>query len=128
MIKRLFRHSLPILALSVVPMAMASMSARAAQAPGSSVHFYSSCGDIRRHLVKAPDGDYLIYNNGNLFTVYCDDMSSNMPREYIDLVKTGYGENYTQYTTAARHRGRMSAQRSRSCASTRPASRWTSAT
>lgn len=98
MIKRLFRHSLPILALSVVPMAMASMSAQAAPAPGSSVHFYSSCGDIRRHLVKAPDGDYLIYNNGNLFTVYCDDMSSNMPREYIDLVKTGYGENFSQYT------------------------------
>jgi hypothetical protein len=74
------------------------MPAQAAPAPGSSVHFYSSCGDIRRHLVKAPDGDYLLYNNGNLFTVYCDDMSSNMPREYIDLVKTGYGANFSQYT------------------------------
>ena len=98
MIKRLFRHSLPILALSVVPMAIAAMPAQAAPAPGSSVHFYGSCGDIRRHLVKAPDGDYLLYNNGNLFTVYCDDMSSNMPREYIDLVKTGYGANFSQYT------------------------------
>jgi hypothetical protein len=97
-IKRLFRHSLPILALSVVPMAIAAMPAQAAPVPGSSVHFYSSCGDIRRHLVKAPDGDYLLYNNGNLFTVYCDDMSSNMPREYIDLVKTGYGANFSQYT------------------------------
>jgi hypothetical protein len=74
------------------------MPAQAAPAPGSSVHFYSSCGDIRRHLVKAADGDYLLYNNGNLFTVYCDDMSSNMPREYIDLVKTGYGANFSQYT------------------------------
>jgi GON domain len=97
-IKRLFRHSLPILALSVVPMAIASMPAQAAPVPGSSVHFYSSCGDIRRHLVKAPDGDYLIYDNGNLFTVYCDDMSSNMPREYIDLGETGYGANFSQYT------------------------------
>jgi hypothetical protein len=79
-------------------MAIAAMPAQAAPAPGSSVHFYSSCGDIRRHLVKAPDGDYLLYNNGNLFTVYCDDMSSNMPREYIDLVKTGYGANFSQYT------------------------------
>jgi hypothetical protein len=74
------------------------MPAQAAPAPGSSVHFYSSCGDIHRHLVKAPDGDYLLYNSGNLFTVYCDDMSGNTPREYIDLVKTGYGANFSQYT------------------------------
>ncbi len=98
MVKRLFRHSGPILALSVIPMAAAAMPAQAAPVPGSSVKFYSSCADIRRHLVKAPDGDYLLYNNGNLFTVYCDDMSSNMPREYIDLVKTGYGANFSQYT------------------------------
>ena len=105
MIKRLFRHSLSILALSVVPMAIAAMPAQAAPAPGSSVHFYSSCGDIRRHLVKAPDGDYLLYNNGNLFTVYCDDMSSNTPREYIDLVKTGYGANFSQYTAGGASAG-----------------------
>jgi hypothetical protein len=104
-IKRLFRHSLPILALSVVPMAMASMPAQAAPAPGSSVHFYSSCGDIRRHLVKAPGGDYLIYNSGNLFTVYCDDMSSNTPREYINLAKTGYAANFSQYTAGGASNG-----------------------
>jgi GON domain-containing protein len=96
-VKRLFRHSLPILALSVVPLAVATMPAQAAPAPGSSVQFYSSCADIHRHLVKAPDGDYVLYNNGNLFTVYCDDMSA-MPREYIDLVKTWYGSNFSQYT------------------------------
>lgn len=79
-------------------MAIAVIPAQAAPVPRSSVQFYSSCGDIHRHLVKAPDGDYLLYNNGNLFTVYCDDMSSNMPREYIDLVKTGYGANFSQYT------------------------------
>jgi hypothetical protein len=79
-------------------MAIAAIPAQAAPVPGSSVHFYSSCGDIHRHLVKAPDGDYLLYNSGNLFTVFCDDMSSNMPREYIDLVKTGYGANFSQYT------------------------------
>ena len=86
-------------------MAIAAMPAQAAPAPGSSVHFYSSCGDIRRHLVKAPDGDYLLYNNGNLFTVYCDDMSSNTPREYIDLVKTGYGANFSQYTAGGASAG-----------------------
>jgi GON domain len=97
-IKRLFRQSLPILALSVVPMAIAAMPAQAVPAPGSSVQFYSSCADIHRHLVKAPDGDYLLYNNGTLFTVYCDDMYTNAPREYIDLAKTGNGANFSQYT------------------------------
>jgi GON domain len=97
-VKRLFRHSLPILALSVVPMAIAAMPAQAAPVPGPSVQFYSSCGAIHRHLVKAPDGDYLLYNNGNLFTVYCDGMSSKTPTEYINLVKTGYGANFSQYT------------------------------
>jgi GON domain len=97
-VKRLFRHSLPILALSVVPLAAATVTAQAAPVPASSVQFYKSCADIHRHLVKAPDGDYLLYNNGNLFTVYCDDMSTNMPREYIDLVKTGYNANFSQYT------------------------------
>jgi GON domain-containing protein len=104
-VKRLFRHSLPILALSVVPLAIATMPAQAAPVPASPVQFYSSCGDIHRHLVKAPDGDYLLYNNGNLFTVYCDDMSTNMPREYIDLVKTGPGANFSQYTAGGASKG-----------------------
>jgi hypothetical protein len=103
-VKRLFRHSLPILALSVVPLAAATMPAQAAPVPASPVQFYKSCADIHRHLVKAPDGDYLLYNNGNLFTVYCDDMSTNMPREYIDLVKT-YGANFSQYTAGGASTG-----------------------
>ncbi|HEX3513547.1 MAG TPA: GON domain-containing protein [Trebonia sp.] len=74
------------------------MPAQAAPVPASSVQFYKSCTDIHRHLVKAPDGDYLLYNNGNLFTVYCDDMSTNTPREYIDLIDTWSGENFSQYT------------------------------
>jgi GON domain len=103
--KRLFRHSVPILALSVVPMAVAAMPAQAAPVPGSSVKFYSSCADIHRHLVKAPDGDYLLYNNGNLFTVYCDDMSTT-PREYIDLTSTGPGANFSQYTAGGASPGK----------------------
>ena len=106
MFKRLFRHSVPILALSVIPMAAAAMPAQAAPVPGSSVKFYSSCADIHRHLVKAPDGDYLLYNNGNLFTVYCDDMSSNMPREYIDLTSTGPWANFSQYTAGGASPGK----------------------
>jgi hypothetical protein len=73
--------------------------------PGSSVKFYSSCADIHRHLVKAPDGDYLLYNNGNLFTVYCDNMST-MPREYIDLTSTGPWANFSQYTAGGASPGR----------------------
>ena len=87
-------------------MAVAAMPAQAAPVPGSSVKFYSSCADIHRHLVKAPDGDYLLYNNGNLFTVYCDDMSSNMPREYIDLTSTGPWANFSQYTAGGASPGK----------------------
>lgn len=97
MVKRLFRHSLSILALSVAPLAVATLPAQAAPVPGSSLPFYSSCAGIHQHLVRAPDGDYLLYNNGNLFTVYCDGMSTT-PREYINLTKTGSSENFSQYT------------------------------
>ena len=86
-------------------MAVAAMPAQAAPVPGSSVKFYSSCADIHRHLVKAPDGDYLLYNNGNLFTVYCDDMSTT-PREYIDLTSTGPGANFSQYTAGGASPGK----------------------
>jgi len=86
-------------------MAAAAMPAQAAPMPGSSVKFYSSCADIHRHLVKAPDGDYLLYDNGNLFTVYCDDMST-MPREYIDLTSTGPWANFSQYTAGGASPGK----------------------
>ena len=102
-------------------MAIAAIPAQAAPVPGSSVHFYSSCGDIHRHLVKAPDGDYLLYNSGNLFTVFCADMSSNMPREYIDLVKTGYGANFSQYTAGGASPGTSVRTSFAGCASTRTA-------
>jgi hypothetical protein len=116
--KRLFRHSVPILALSILPLALAALPAQAAPVPASSVQFYSSCADIHRHLVKVPDGDYLLYNDGNLFTVYCADMSTT-PREYINLAKTGGSANFSQYTAGGASPGRPSAQRSPGCASIR---------
>lgn len=67
-------------------------------AHASSVTLFSSCEAIKKHLAQAPDGDYLLFNNGNLLTVYCAGMSTMMPKEYLDLNMTGAGANFSQYT------------------------------
>lgn len=61
------------------------------------VFLFSSCQDARNHLVQAPDGQYILLNNGRAFTVYCYDMAGT-PREYISLADTGTDVNFSQYT------------------------------
>src|SRR5262249_24465071 len=56
-----------------------------------------SCQGVRTFAPNAPDGDYLLFNNGRLITVYCADMST-APKEYIDLGRTGPNVNFSQYT------------------------------
>ncbi len=56
-----------------------------------------TCQDIRDADPSAGDGDYEIYPNGNMFTVYCHDMSGT-PSDYLTLVNTGGNFNYGQYT------------------------------
>lgn len=56
-----------------------------------------SCQAIHNQNPFAPDGNYVLYNSGNLFTVFCYDMRK-APREYIDLAATATGENFSQYT------------------------------
>lgn len=80
-----------ISALTVVPMAMG-----AAPADASPVHLFSTCEAIKEGQPAARDGNYLLYNGGNLFTAYCYDMAAT-PREYIDLAETA-DANYSQYT------------------------------
>jgi hypothetical protein len=93
MFKHLFRWtSIPISALIGVPMAMGATPAGAPD-----VHLFSTCSAIKASLPVAPDGDYLLYKGGNLFTAYCDNMATE-PREYIDLAKTGASGNFSQYT------------------------------
>jgi parallel beta-helix repeat protein len=56
---------------------------------------YASCAEIRAAFPTAPDGDYLLNHDGNVFQVYCADMDSS-PVEYLSL-GNAY-ENYAQYT------------------------------
>jgi hypothetical protein len=56
---------------------------------------YASCQEIRAASPAAPDGDYLINNEGNAFQVYCDNMDGT-PVEYLSLWDSD--ENYAQYT------------------------------
>ncbi|HKS47229.1 MAG TPA: GON domain-containing protein [Amycolatopsis sp.] len=58
---------------------------------------FTSCQDVRTHILRAPDGEYVLSNSGRVFTVYCHDMAGT-PREYIDLTGTGPNTNFSQYT------------------------------
>lgn len=70
-----------------------------AQAPAQAapLPLFSSCQAIRRLIPFAQDGNYLLINNGRIFTVYCHNMST-APSEYITLARTGPDANFSQYT------------------------------
>ena len=57
----------------------------------------ANCADVKAANVAAADGTYQIVLDGAALTVYCADMSST-PQEYISLVMTAAGENFSQYT------------------------------
>jgi hypothetical protein len=65
---------------------------------------FASCMDIRDANPTAQDGVYEISPNGQRFSVYCYDMSSN-PREYLELVQTGLGYNFSQHTSGGAYLG-----------------------
>lgn len=73
-----------------------AMTAAPAQADPVQLLF-PTCQDIRTHLLRVPDGDYMLSNNGRIFTVYCYDMAG-APREYLNLASVGSNVNYSQYT------------------------------
>jgi hypothetical protein len=58
---------------------------------------FGNCQDIKTAIPGAKDGNYILYDNNTLFTVYCYDMAST-PSEYISLGETGQNQNYSQYT------------------------------
>lgn len=94
-----FRRLLFILALAI---AVPAACAIPAQAAAKSAHtafaaIPGSCQSIHHRNHHARDGRYVLFNNGNLFTVYCYDMRGN-PREYIKLAATGPNANFSQYT------------------------------
>ncbi len=63
-----------------------------------------SCQDIRYTNPSATDGDYVIYPNNQVFTVYCNDMAGS-PSEYLSLVNTGGASNFSQYTAGGASAG-----------------------
>lgn len=56
-----------------------------------------TCQEVHQRIPIAPDGNYLLTNDGRLFTVYCAGMKST-PSGYITLAKTGQSANFSQYT------------------------------
>lgn len=78
-------------------LASAMLTVSGIPAHASPVPLFGSCQDIRNSIPNAPDGNYLLFNNGNLFTVYCYKMATN-PSEYVDLGQTGQNVNFSQYT------------------------------
>lgn len=76
---------------AVVPTSVAT------SANASPNNIFSSCQAIRQANPSAPDGNYVLFNNGHVFTVYCHAMQT-APAEYINLAKTGRRANFSQYT------------------------------
>src|ERR1041384_8333596 len=56
------------------------------------------CLDIATAHPGAPDGTYWIFPNNQAFQVYCKGMGTSTPAEYLTLVNTGSGINFSQYT------------------------------
>lgn len=79
--------------------ASAALVTVGAQVPAlaSSGTVLPTCQAIHNSEPQAPDGQYLLFNNGHLLTVYCAGMSTT-PRSYITLQKTGPNVNFSQYT------------------------------
>ena len=89
-----FRRPAIVLALAT---ALPMVGAVTAHAADQQFPFPGSCQEIHNLFPFARDGDYILFNNGNVFTVFCFDMNGT-PREYINLAVAGPGANFSQYT------------------------------
>nr|MBC8281997.1 cadherin-like domain-containing protein [Chloroflexota bacterium] len=56
-----------------------------------------SCGDILDLNPSAVDGTYTIYPDSHNFDIYCHDMASGSPLEYLTLAKTTANDNFSLY-------------------------------
>lgn len=71
----------------------------------------ATCADVHAADPTAPDGTYTLVNGGKGLTLYCFDMAGT-PREYVTLVNTGTGTNFSQYTAGGASPGPTSGRRS----------------
>jgi len=56
-----------------------------------------SCQAVKTANPSAPDGEYFIRVAGKAVQLYCADMSTSSPKEYISLVNTGGSYNFSRY-------------------------------
>lgn len=66
-----------------------------------------TCQDIRAAQPAAGDGDYVLYVGGDAsrsWTAYCHDMAGT-PAEYLPLVQTGPGSNFSLYGAGGASQG-----------------------
>jgi hypothetical protein len=91
--RKIALRGMALLASSAALMAMGTQVP--AQAASNTI--LPTCQAIHNSEPHATDGQYLLFNNGNLLTVYCAGMSTT-PQSYITLQKTGPNANFSQYT------------------------------
>ncbi|WP_375744584.1 GON domain-containing protein [Corallococcus interemptor] len=69
--------------------------------------FPATCQEIKAVRPGAPDGEYALFVNKDplkRWTAWCQDMAGT-PREYLPLVHTEEGANYSQYTAGGNSPG-----------------------
>ncbi|NPD24318.1 MULTISPECIES: GON domain-containing protein [Corallococcus] len=70
-------------------------------------NFPATCQDLQAARPGAPDGEYALFVNKDplkRWTAWCQDMAGT-PREYLPLVHTEEGANYSQYTSGGNSPG-----------------------
>jgi hypothetical protein len=100
MIKFSFRRSALAMVAGIAIPAISGMTAASAATQASShpIRLPSSCQEIHNLDHHARNGNYTLYDNGYIITVYCDGMRRGTPEAYISLAETRANENYSQYT------------------------------
>ena len=56
---------------------------------------YRSCLELRERAGKTEDGSYALLVGGRNISIYCHNMNSSMPKEYLNLI-TGHIDNYAE--------------------------------
>ncbi|XP_065567127.1 A disintegrin and metalloproteinase with thrombospondin motifs 9-like isoform X4 [Artemia franciscana] len=57
---------------------------------------FLSCLDIKERLKIRRDGEYMLHVGGKNVSIYCHDMNTSSPREFLTLIK-GERDNYSEY-------------------------------
>lgn len=75
---------------------VALVAPTALTAPATAVSAYSSCAEVQFGVPTVADGEYEITVFGQTLDVYCADMATGAPVEYLTLPNTGGAFNFSQ--------------------------------